>query len=127
MTSDDEKTITGEDMDVLDRLWDIFESVEIKWFTLSVRGGFITVEHAKNHYDYIGKNRPGKFNITRRDLKIVAGLADILRNVKIDWKRVAVRSGFRDEVTAKAHHRDLAKLEDHPLRHYRIAWSDLLG
>ncbi|KAK8024896.1 hypothetical protein PG990_002719 [Apiospora arundinis] len=123
MASDNGNTITGDEMDVLDRLWDIFESVEIKWVTLSIHGGFIDSEHAKNYYEDIGKGKPGKFNITRRDLQTVAGLSDILGNVKvgiqIDWKRVAIRAGFRDKVTAKAYHPDMVKLEDRPRRFSR--------
>ncbi|KAK7920154.1 hypothetical protein PG985_008176 [Apiospora marii] len=76
-------SITGDQMDVLDRLWDIFESVTIRWFMLTIRAGFKNIQAAKNHYDDIGKFKPSKIAITRRDLKTVIGLAGILSRVKV--------------------------------------------
>ncbi|KAK8078366.1 hypothetical protein PG996_004536 [Apiospora saccharicola] len=107
--------ITAEQMDVLDRLWDIFESVNINWMVLAYHARFESSEDAKEHYNDIGQYQPSKFEITRRDIKTVVGLAGILYGVKIDWQRVAVRSGILKGFKAKAHHRDLAMLEDRPI------------
>ncbi|KAK8134910.1 hypothetical protein PG984_006922 [Apiospora sp. TS-2023a] len=120
-------SITGEQMDVLDRLWDIFKSVEINFMALAYHAGFETLGDAEDHYNDIGMNPPSKIEITRRDLKTVIGLACILEGVKavpqIDWNRVALRSGLRNGEIAKAHHRDLAMLED-PTRSVRLPVSD---
>ncbi|KAK8092195.1 uncharacterized protein PG998_015027 [Apiospora kogelbergensis] len=104
-------TITGKKMDVLDRLWDIFEIVEIDWATFGLICGFNKGKDAKDHYDDIGKTKPSKFHITRRDIKTVVDLEPILRSVKIDWKRVSLRSGLMSEAMARVHHHDLVMLE----------------
>ncbi|KAK7949161.1 uncharacterized protein PG986_010047 [Apiospora aurea] len=91
MASGNGNSITGDQMDVLDRLWDIFESVSIKWHVLANRAGFDTTQNAKDHYDDIGKFKPGKIAITRRDLKTAMGLADILYGVKASIPNSVVR------------------------------------
>ncbi|KAK8039973.1 hypothetical protein PG993_008384 [Apiospora rasikravindrae] len=58
MASDNETPITGDQMDVLDRLWSIFYSVSIKWQVLADRAGFNTPQDAERHYSYIGKSKP---------------------------------------------------------------------
>ncbi|KAK8086124.1 hypothetical protein PG994_001098 [Apiospora phragmitis] len=111
MAPENAMPITGDQMDVLDRLWDVFEKVAIHWSSLAIRGGFSDYIDAMSHYDYISKFPPDNILITRRDLKIVIGLSNILYSVKVDWKRVAERSGLKDEEMAKIHHHDLAMLE----------------
>ncbi|KAK7909247.1 hypothetical protein PG985_015125 [Apiospora marii] len=104
--------ITLGDMMVLDRVWDIFEYIEIDWKRYARLARFRSPDAARAFHATLGEDKPGgNFQVTRLDIATLEKLFDVISEIRVDWARLADRSNIGDIEATKTIFPELADFE----------------